>query len=150
MNIYRRAFFQLQNLTTLHLANNWIKSFPAMICDIVTLEFLDLSDNSIYGIPPEIGQLKDLINLIIFKNKIIEIPEEIGKLTNLRTLWIGENMVKRLPKEITLLETLDWGISHTPSSAVDGNPLVHPPTEVCKQGIKAMAVYFEKASEEDL
>ena len=139
-------FSQLQNLTTLHLANNWVKTFPEMICNIVTLEFLDMSDNLIGGIPPNIGQLKELISFIICQNKISEIPGEIGKLQNLRTLWIGNNRVSRLPTEITSLENLDWGGSHTPSSTVDGNPLEYPPVDVCKQGIKAMAEYFEKVS----
>lgn len=139
-------FSQLQNLTTLHLANNWIKTFPEMICNIVSLEFLDLSDNLIESLPPRIGQLQNLISFIICRNKIKMIPNDIAQLTKVRTFWIGDNMVENLPKEITCLKTLDWGGSHTPSSAVDGNPLEHPPAAICKQGVEAMAAYFAQIS----
>ena len=114
----------------------------------LSLEFLDLSDNHIGSIPPKIGQLKELISFTICQNKVKELPSEIGKLKNLRTLWIGANRLTKLPKEIATLENLDWGGTHTTSSAVDGNPLEHPPVDVCKLGTKAIAEYFETASNE--
>lgn len=139
------SFSTLQQLTSLHLANNMLSQFPKMLCDIATLEFIDLSDNKIGRIPPVIAQLEKLMTLLIFKNKIMEVPESIGDLSELRTFWIGENKIKRLPRQIANLKHLDWGESHTPSAALDGNPLVYPPLTICKQGPKALKDFFSSA-----
>jgi hypothetical protein len=62
---------------------------------------------------------------------------------NLHMLWIGYNRIRHLPISFHRLANLDWGVNgHTTSLAIDGNPLVDPPIDVCKQGVIAIGDYM--------
>ena len=138
-----RNFGHLKNLTSLHLSNNEVKLFPSQICELEGLTFLDLCNNYISRLPPQIRNMRNLETLIVFHNNLATIPEEIGDVKKLRTLWIGDNNIKSLPRSIVKLSYLDWGKTYTVSSVVDGNPLITPPVDVCKQGVMAIASFFE-------
>ena len=55
---------------------------------------------------------------------------------------LGNNRLSTLPKRFGQLTNLDWGLRHTSSSVLDGNPLRRPPLDVCKQGVEAIAKYL--------
>ena len=138
-----RNFGRLKKLTSLHLSNNEVKTFPIQICELENLTFLDICNNYVSRLPPQIRNMRSLETLIVFHNNIASLPEEIGDLTQLRTLWIGDNQIKSLPRSIVKLTNLDWGKTYTVSAVVDGNPLITPPVDICKQGVMAIASFFE-------
>lgn len=64
---------------------------------------------------------------------------------NLHMLWIGYNRIRHLPVAFHRLANLDWGVNgHTTSLAVDGNPLVDPPVDICRQGVIAISEYMNE------
>lgn len=135
-------FGKLVNLTSLHAANNEFEMMPSAVCQLTNLTFLDFSDNALVSVPSNIGVLGKLESLMLYSNKITRIPDSIANLKQLRCLWLGRNNIRKLPRGVEGLLLLDWGHVHTWSSALDGNPLQHPPLEVCKRGAGAMADYF--------
>ena len=136
-------FHKLQSLKSLHAANNSFVVLPESLCELSNMYFLDFSDNKLVSLPKNIGKLKKLETLILFKNSLTQLPDAICELRELRMLWLGENSLTRLPRTFGELKMLDWGAPYTISSALDGNPLGHPPLYVCKEGPSAIANYFK-------
>lgn len=136
----------LKNLRSLHLANNSFEEFPRQICNLPCLEFLDFSDNRIVELPEEIGKLQILTTLLLFSNCLQELPETLCDLTELRCLWLGANRLRRLPKNFGHLTKLD-GHQGFSSMVLDGNPLVHPPLDICHLGIAVIRHFLESAEE---
>ncbi|XP_046345995.1 leucine-rich repeat and death domain-containing protein 1-like [Haliotis rufescens] len=138
-------FCNLKNLQSLHMANNDFKEFPLQLCKLENLEFLDISDNHISSLPEEIRDMKQLETLLLFINDLTKLPDIICTLTQLRCLWIGNNRIRQLPRDFGKLLKLDWGFRYT-SSALDGNPLIHPPIEICRMGPDAIDRYMSSLS----
>ncbi|XP_074644010.1 uncharacterized protein LOC141900863 [Tubulanus polymorphus] len=134
---------RMRRLQSLHLANNDFKEFPIQICDIPRLEFFDISGNKIRSVPERISHLKHLESLILFDNKIERLPDGLCALIRLRLFWVGNNRIKYLPREFGKLKLLDWGWHYT-STTMDGNPLIHPPIDVCRQGPDAIEDYMQR------
>lgn len=134
----------LKSLRSLHLANNSFHEFPRQICNLPCLEFLDFSDNRIACLPDEIGKLKMLTTLILFLNCLQELPETFCDLKELRCLWLGANKLSQLPKNFGRLTKLDWHQGFS-SIVLDGNPLRHPPLNICRLGITVIRHYLESA-----
>ncbi len=139
-------FRRLEKLKSLHLVNNRLRRFPRMICSLGNLEFLDVSDNRIAELPSDVRNLRRLGALLLFMNELEELPDAVCELEELRTLWIGNNSISELPSGFGRLQELDWGVRHTPSAALEGNPLVHPPLDVCRKGVAHIAMYFKEHS----
>ncbi|XP_040210619.1 malignant fibrous histiocytoma-amplified sequence 1 homolog [Rana temporaria] len=133
---------KLQNLQSLHLANNGFTVFPVVICQLLNLTFLDISDNQLEAIPPSINQLRKLQTFLLMINRIKFLPEEFCCLTKLSCLWLGNNELRELPVGFGDLIMLDWGYNYC-SYNLEGNPLHHPPIEVCSRGPKEMKEYFD-------
>ncbi|CAL1543206.1 unnamed protein product [Lymnaea stagnalis] len=131
---------RLKKLTSLHMANNKFQIFPMELCEITALVFLDASDNMIKLLPKKISKLKNLETLLLFINQLTKLPDTIVQMTELRCLWLGNNQIKALPKGFGYLTKLDWKDRYT-SSTLDGNPLVNPPFEICRQGPEAIEKY---------
>jgi len=108
------------------------------------LRFLDLSDNLITKIPDNISQLNNLESLVLVYNRIDRLPDSVCDMVNLHVLWLGNNRLHSLPTGFGRLKNLDWGFRHTSSSVIDGNPMLSPPTEICKRGVDAIARYFSE------
>ena len=144
MNALPDGFERLEGLKSLHAANNSFTTIPQSVYKLTALEFLDFSDNSISTIPESITNLESLTTLMLVMNKLSELPDCICKMTQLRSLWVGNNRIQKLPRKFDQLKELDWGESHTSSLAIGGNPLVHPPIEICAKGVKEISQYFKK------
>ena len=95
-----------------------------------------------YEMPDSISKLQKLESLLLFVNQLERLPDSICSLTNLHLLWLGNNRLRALPKRFGQLRNLDWGVRHTPSAVIDGNPIERPPMDICKKGIDAIAKYF--------
>ena len=136
-------FGNLQNLTSLHAANNSFEMFPAVVCTLKSVTFMDFSDNLLITLPDSLGDMVCLESLLLFSNRLQSLPASLGALAQLRCLWIGQNRLRALPPSVAQLQLLDWGPTHTWSSALDGNPLEEPPLDVCKRGVTSIAEYFK-------
>lgn len=89
----------------------------------------------------ELGDLEQLQSLILSFNEIAELPPTLCDLTYLEILWLAGNQLKSLPKGLSKLKRLDWHYMMT-SSAVNDNPLEHPPMSVVWQGPAAIDKYL--------
>ena len=101
-----------------------------------------ISDNTISIFIPAVSNMTNLETLLLSYNQINSIPDSICRLKHLQTLWLSNNHITSLPADFGMLAKLDWTRWCT-SSALDGNPLRHPPLHVAKQGPKAIANYFK-------
>ncbi|KAJ6661442.1 hypothetical protein lerEdw1_014350 [Lerista edwardsae] len=131
----------LQRLRSLHLANNSLAELPAALCRLSSLVFLDATDNRISTIPDAIRQLQNLETLLLLFNALERLPRGICSLRSLRTLWLGHNQLRALPLDFGQLLCLDWGSNYC-SCNFEGNPLEHPPPEVCSGGPAEIREYF--------
>lgn len=139
------GFSKLRRLESLHLANNKFEAFPLALCDLASLRFLDFSDNLLPDLPDNVSRLHNLESLILVFNRLERIPDSVCDMINLHVLWLGNNRLRRLPRNFGRLRNLDWGFRHTSSSVIDGNPITHPPLDVCKKGVEAIARYFAQS-----
>ena len=98
-------------------------------------------------LPEQISQLENLQTLLLFINRLTKLPDSLCAMTELRCLWVGNNQIRALPKNFGHLVNLDWGHRYT-SSALDGNPLIHPPLEICRMGPQAIDRYMKAISGE--
>ena len=96
-------------------------------------------------LPEQINQLKNLQTLLLFINQLSKLPDSLCGMTELRCLWVGNNQLRTLPRNFGRLVHLDWGHRYT-SSALDGNPLIHPPLEICRMGPQAIDRYMKAIS----
>jgi hypothetical protein len=144
----------LTKLEELYASNNQLTSLPQDLGRLTDLTRLSLSGNQIESLPASIGQLAKLEKLELNDNKLSRLPGEICELTNLRHLWIKNNRLTELPTELHRLEKLrDWDFTQKNKLPprfpwgllATGNPLVHPPPEVLKQGSAAVRAYLKKA-----
>lgn len=110
-----------ENIETIHLACNKLRSLPSEIGQLSSLSTLKLYGNQLTSIPSEIGQLSNLTILSLgvpnhevdnrefrycSKNQIQTIPIEVGTLSSLRTLDLYDNGITFLPSEIGRLSNL--------------------------------------------
>uniref|UniRef100_A0A8C5QFH7 Disease resistance R13L4/SHOC-2-like LRR domain-containing protein n=1 Tax=Leptobrachium leishanense TaxID=445787 RepID=A0A8C5QFH7_9ANUR len=141
LNVLPSELAQLENLQSLHLANNSFRDFPSVLCHCSNLRFLDLSDNKITTIPASIGRLGKLETFLLLFNRVRALPDEFCHLTTLRCLWLGHNRLRKLPSNFGNLSKLAWDESYC-SFNIEGNPLKHPPMEICRKGLKEIRGYF--------
>ncbi|GAA5911584.1 hypothetical protein JCM6882_008045 [Rhodosporidiobolus microsporus] len=87
-------------LKYLNVRVNMLTTFPAVLCEMPSIEILDIS-----------------------RNKIRKLPQNPGTLLNLKVFSIAKNRIKRLPVWFT-------SMSHLKVLKLDHNPLEWPPREV--------------------
>lgn len=87
---------RLTSLEELYVDGNLLEgALPAEIRKMARLRILDASDNNLTGIPAEIGQLKQLEILDLSGNEIDTFPDELGNLKgNLKTIDLTQNSFK--------------------------------------------------------
>jgi adenylate cyclase len=87
------AFGLFKSLRSLHLASNYLTTFPQFICDLVTLVELDISFNSIKSFPLQIGQLSALERLNATNNRLTgSLPQTFSMLGSLKELDLRFNL----------------------------------------------------------
>uniref|UniRef100_A0A8D8S4Y6 Protein flightless-1 n=1 Tax=Cacopsylla melanoneura TaxID=428564 RepID=A0A8D8S4Y6_9HEMI len=103
--------FHLEDLTTLDLSHNNIKSIPDALENAKSLLVLNLSHNTINNIPNSLFMnLTDLLFLDLSNNNLEALPPQMRRLTMLQTLVLDNNPLghfhlRQLPS-LTNLQTL--------------------------------------------
>uniref|UniRef100_A0A5F8GRB1 Leucine rich repeat containing 69 n=1 Tax=Monodelphis domestica TaxID=13616 RepID=A0A5F8GRB1_MONDO len=97
----------LNNLETLYLSGNLIKSFSSIPCaGLVNLNFLNMNNNLLLKLPPEINRLKNLKYLSLNHNRLIGIPKELCSLTFLYEIQLNYNQIVSIPEEFRDMKNL--------------------------------------------
>eukprot|EP00058_Branchiostoma_floridae_P022554 XP_002608044.1 hypothetical protein BRAFLDRAFT_74993 [Branchiostoma floridae] len=130
-------FEHLQRVKVLNLGFNCYEIFPHAVLALNRVEELFLSRNKLSHIPEEIGLLEHLRVLWLDHNNVESIPDSITKLVNMEELSVQGNRLKCLPEGFGKLSNLDC-------LDVRENPLLQPPLDVCKNGVKAIAAFQEE------
>ncbi|PHI17992.1 hypothetical protein CEQ90_20265 [Lewinellaceae bacterium SD302] len=127
---------KFENLRSLNLSNNLLRNIPSIDTISVSLRSLNLSSNNIEVFPESIIGLKNLEELDLSNNYIRHIPNEVGELSNIESINLSNNSLTELPR----------GIVNLPDNIelkIEENPLINPPIEIARQGLKAIKNYFE-------
>ncbi|KAG0249530.1 cysteinyl-tRNA synthetase, partial [Mortierella polycephala] len=90
------SFQSLEYLRVINLSSNNFSRFPAVLCQVASLEEIDLSFNDIAEIPDEISRLFRLRRLLLYGNRIGSLPKSMGSLIRLRKLDIRQNGILNL------------------------------------------------------
>ncbi|CAF3551128.1 unnamed protein product [Rotaria sp. Silwood1] len=136
---------QQQGFNCLDLSKRNIKEFPSQLLDFTTLQYLYLEGNQLVQLPNDLfTRLKNLKWLDLRNNQLTSIPsDDLAKHNFLQYLLLSGNHLQTLPCELGKVKTLS-------ALNLDGNPLIHPPFEIIKQGIKAIQQYLrDKFNEND-
>ncbi len=137
---------RLENLETLILSRNYLKTLPPEIGGLVSLKWLYLYRNELEVLPPEIGQLTELRVLSLDHNQLETLSIEIGQLSKLTDISARDNSITSLPQyicELPLLESLELKgnrltvlppqigqLSRLESASFEGNKLKELPREI--------------------
>ena len=137
-----------EKLASLDLSGHNLKSLPAEIWELRSLETLYLSGNELESLPSNIGRLRNLSSIFLTGNRLKSLPEEFIRLRYLKSLNLGKNNFTELPKEITRLSGLQTlqlyqnNISNLPPEIgelknlsvlnLGGNSLLELPHQICE------------------
>ena len=114
----------LKSLHLIHFGSNQLKTLPAAICKVKSLQTLDLELNYHFEkLPDNIGELKELRDLDLEENALSELPLEITKLKNLVNLDVQSNNISSLPEGMSKMKSL----KHL---TLSGNPLKSMPADL--------------------
>ncbi|XP_078615344.1 uncharacterized protein LOC144884161 [Branchiostoma floridae x Branchiostoma japonicum] len=128
---------QLINVKHLDLSHCQLRTLPPEVGRLTQLDELDLDRNPLQTLPAEVGQLTNVKHLRLSYCKLRTLPPEVGKLAQLQKLYLRDNQLQMLPTEVGQLKYLVYLDARK-------NPLIKPPSEVCRQGISAIRQYFDE------
>ena len=152
----------LLDLQTLDLNSNRLENIPSSITQLSNLTILNLSSNRIDEIPSDFCNLTELRVLSLQRNRIVRLPL-LGTLPNIAELKVGYNQIEVLSEELfshpkgiagtmTYFECCENNLQELPSSVSNinpvcrfeatSNPLISPPQEILKDGLKAVQEYL--------
>jgi Leucine-rich repeat (LRR) protein len=95
-------FAQLENLTSLNLAQNDFENIPSAIYDLTQLEKLFLYDNKIRSIDGvRVAKLEQLKVLDLWNNQIKKVPVELATMGSLEECNLAKNPLKEIPEAIS-------------------------------------------------
>lgn len=82
------------SLKYLGLRGNDFRVFPAILCELESLEILDLSKNKIHSLPRDFGKLASSLKILsISRNRIKKLPLSILEIENLEVLKVEHNPI---------------------------------------------------------
>jgi internalin A len=135
---------EMKNLTILHFPRNQVKDISPII-GLYKLMDLDFSNNQVNDIS-SIALLTELVELDFYQNHVSDISPIAG-LTKLTGLSISRNKIMHLPYwvlDFKLPIMLDNAVVFASKHiTVLNNPFTEPPSEIVRQGNKAIARYYQ-------
>lgn len=149
-----------EELVTLNLSHNVIRTVPKSLDTLKRLKKLLLNQNKIGQLPHELGQLKSLetlraednelrylpyslsysttlVELCVSGNLLETLPDGLGAVPTLKRLAVTANKLKKLPYSLGFCKTL------TELQAYE-NPLEDPPYQVMEQGMPHVLWYLRQ------
>ncbi|GAA5987709.1 hypothetical protein JCM10908_007178 [Rhodotorula pacifica] len=95
-------FAQLGNrLKYLNIRVNLLTTFPAVLCEMPSLEILDISRNKIRKLPAVPGTLVRLKVFSIAKNRVKRLPVWFTAMTQLKVLKLDHNPLEWPPRDVS-------------------------------------------------
>jgi len=154
----------MRKLEILDCSNNNIREVGIDIRFLKNLKELNISKNKISVLPTDVFQLINLESLKASQNQISKIPvfnmnpqhchcvSEIDLSNNIINKFPGHLLTisQKLDLSSNRIKTLDWGKMKKvePGSGkelfVNGNPITHPPIDVCESGLRSMMQFFQE------
>ncbi|XP_033896202.3 PH domain leucine-rich repeat-containing protein phosphatase 2-like [Acipenser ruthenus] len=98
---------RFSQIKSLNLSHNRLGSFPESLCEILTLTELNLSCNGIRSLPAQIENLHSLQTLSLDGNHLSLLPEELGGLSQLSSLGLSFNNFSEVPAVLEMLSAVD-------------------------------------------
>ncbi|GAA6054606.1 hypothetical protein JCM3770_000075 [Rhodotorula araucariae] len=96
------SFAQLgSRLKYLNIRVNLLTTFPAVLCEMPSIEILDISRNKIRKLPQNPGTLVNLKVFSIAKNRVKRLPVWFTSMTHLKVLKLDHNPLEWPPREVT-------------------------------------------------
>lgn len=110
---------------------------PEAVSYLQQLISLDVRSNKLKTLPEAVSHLQQLTSLDLSSNQITTLPETIARLQKLTFLNLSDNQLTMLPKAIASLQKLTF-------LNLKGNPIEKPPPEIVAKGIEAIKDYFRQ------
>lgn len=107
------------------------------------MEVLNLSNNKLAKlpvVPPHNYRMNPLFVCDISSNKLIRFYEFLLMIA--KNIDLSANRIRTVPSR--LIEKLTLSQLDSKNLKLDENPLLNPPLEVCKQGLKCLKTWFEE------
>ncbi|GAA5898338.1 uncharacterized protein JCM6883_000994 [Sporobolomyces salmoneus] len=92
-------------LKYLNVRVNLLTTFPAVLCEMPSIEILDISRNKIRKLPQNPGTLVNLKVFSIAKNRVKRLPTWFTSMSHLKVLKLDHNPLEWPPKEVTTFQT---------------------------------------------
>ncbi|XP_017314211.1 malignant fibrous histiocytoma-amplified sequence 1 isoform X1 [Ictalurus punctatus] len=133
---FPQEFSKLQQLVTLYMNQNNIKSIPDNIFpSLKKLKFLKMSTNKLRQLPSDMNRCENLIYLNLSNNCLRDVQPLVG-LGQLQELYVENNRLTELPHALFQSQNLE-------KFKANRNPLRKPPEAICEGGLKGIQSYFE-------
>lgn len=102
------GIFNLEWITRLSLAHNFLKTIPATISNLYNLEYLNLFNNHLEELPQTISTLPKLKILIVAMNRLSTLPRGFGALSVIEVLDFTYNNLSEasIPTNFWAMDTL--------------------------------------------
>lgn len=114
-----------------------IQSIPIQLFFFSNLQRLILCGNQLQDIPWSVIYLRQLKELDVSFNALSILPRIVGHIPTLEVLSVRNNFITYLPTELLNLPKLK-------TFEAQDNPLVSPPPETVKQGLRSILDYLRK------
>ncbi|GAA6010377.1 hypothetical protein JCM11491_006293 [Sporobolomyces phaffii] len=92
-------------LKYLNVRVNLLSTFPAVLCEMPSIEILDISRNKIRKLPHNPGTLVNLKVFSIAKNRVKRLPTWFTAMLHLKVLKLDHNPLEWPPREVTAFQT---------------------------------------------
>ena len=133
----------LNFLKQLDLSSNKLNTIAIEVFTMPSLEILNLSNNKLTKLPvvaPNNYRSNPLFVCDISSNSLTRFYEFLIMIA--KNIDLSSNCIKAVPSR--LIDRLSISQMESKLLKLDNNPIVNPPIDVCKQGLKILKEWFEE------